>query len=117
MESIQEYINHLDGDAKAWMSEFVNHMETNYPFLEVTMLDNIPTYIFDNTFIAFAANDQHFTLYTHDYYNVDELKSANIKDLFGKGCIRINYTNAESKPILFYLIHKIIGERMDMNLA
>lgn len=112
----QEYLSSLTEPAKSWMTEFIGHMETKYPFIPLTMHEELPTFKFDNTYIAFSAGENGFTLHTLDFYEIEELKTSFLKGKYEKGSITVPYEDEESKTTLYYLIQKIIFEHIDTNM-
>ena len=108
MDTIKDYIDLYEGQQRDWLVEFTNYMEKEFPNIPGAIWFKMPTYKFDDTYIAFSIAKTHFTFHTLDFDCIIELKSQLPKASFGKGCAKVKYTDTDAKAVLFQMCHQIV---------
>ena len=117
MNSVDDYVNSFEGVKKEWLTTFVTFMRENFPEIQETISYRIPTYKFDDKYIAFSSTAKdHFTFHSLDFEMIEELKNLLPRAKFGKGCAKVNYADKAAIPILFDMSRKIV-ERSRANLT
>lgn len=108
MDSVDDYVNSYDGVKKEWITIFIIFMRKSFPNVKETMWYQMPTYKFNGQYIAFSIAKNHFTLHTLDFELIEGLKNLLPKEKFGKGCVKVNYTDKAAIPVLFDVCRKIV---------
>jgi len=108
---VDKFIENLSGNAKEWVTIFVNYMRSNYSDLEEVISFQMPTYKLGSgvmrNYIAFGTGKNHFSLHTTDFEYITGLKSRLKNAGKGKGCVNVKYSNKDEMDILFDAIKDI----------
>jgi uncharacterized protein YdhG (YjbR/CyaY superfamily) len=107
--SVQEYIDNSREEAKPWLVEIFNYIETKYPTLELKILYSLPGYKFKNNYLIFGANKSYLSIHTRIFSLIDEGESYFHHINRGKGCIRIKYNQKDNMEPLKKYIDLIIS--------
>ena len=113
MASVDEYIDRFTDEKKEWLTLFINHMRENFPNVHETISYQIPTYKFNKCYIAFSVAKNHFSFHTLDFEMIEELKKELPKAKFGRGCIKVKYTEKNAIPILLEYCRRIIENNIE----
>jgi hypothetical protein len=113
----EEYLDTLDGDAKEWLSEFYKYMEKKHKQYSVIMFRQRPMYKKETNYLKgylmFTANPKHFSVHTLYFDIIEEMKTILPEAEFGKGCVKIKYKYINSKETLKKMCDKVIGKFCD----
>jgi uncharacterized protein YdhG (YjbR/CyaY superfamily) len=99
--TVDEYINAFEGEKREWLITMVTFMRDNFPELEETIFYQMPAFRLDRGYIAFSVAKDHFTYHTLDFRTIDELKSSLPSATFGRGSVKIRFSDREAIPVLF----------------
>ncbi len=117
LQTVDDYIDSLTGDAKDRIQEFVNFMRKNYSQLEEVLSFQMPTYKLGSgsmrNYIAFSAAKNHFSLHTTDFDYVTELKTKLKNGGKGKGCVNVKFTDKDEFDILLKAISEIYSRNYE----
>lgn len=108
---VDVFIDGLDGDAKDWISYFVEYMRKNHSDLDESIYFTRPTYKLtgkNKNYIMFSNAKNHFSFNTLDFEYIKILQSKLTKGGKGKGCANVPYKNIEEREIIISAIEEII---------
>lgn len=109
---VNQHLELLEGDARAWMNFFVGYMRENHSELEEVISFQMPTYKLGSgkqrNYIAFSTAKAHFSMHTMDFEYIVILKEKLRKPGKGKGCVNVSYENEDERTVLIEGIEEII---------
>lgn len=103
-ESINEYINSLDENAKKDVSDFENFMKAEFPQIVPKISFSMPMWwvgpkMYDG-YVAVSAAKKHYSVHFHDENYISQLKSLLPNCTFGKRCINVKYGDKDTISVV-----------------
>lgn len=102
--TVEEYLDSLDEPARTWVSEFVDDTATRYPSVPLVMFRQRPMFKFGTSYqqgyVMFTAARTHFTVHSVEFDLIDELRTRLPRAGFGKGSVKVRFTDVAAKPVL-----------------
>ena len=107
--TVEEYVNSCNATQKHWLVQLLEYMRATFPDIQETISYQIPTFKWNKNYIAFSVASKHIALHSLDFELVAQSKTWFPKAKFGKGCVKVAYTDHEYLPELYKLCDKIVG--------
>lgn len=112
-DDAEAYIASLPEVAQAWMREFTEYVATTYPSVPYLMFRGRPMFKFEGTYqkgyVMFTAAAKHFTAHAIDFDLIVEWQPRFPKASFGRGSIKIPYTDVASKEPLREFVDAVMA--------
>lgn len=104
IETVEQYLEALNPEGKAWVGEFINYVLVKYPERKITMFRQCPMFkkkdSYLDGYVMFTAAKTHFSFHTLNFTIITKAKNLLPKAEFGKGSIKVKYKDIEVKPII-----------------
>lgn len=97
LNTVDEYLASLGGEAKEWAETFVRFMRENYPGVSEGLSYQIPTYISESTLMAFSVTKTQFTFQVANGAVLDELREKMPYASFGKNKLRVPLERTDAR--------------------
>ncbi|MBN2005359.1 MAG: hypothetical protein JXA21_18525 [Anaerolineae bacterium] len=108
----EEYLASVGEPGRTWLEEFFAYMREKHPELKITMFRQCPMYKFKQSYldgyVMFTVAKTHFTFHTLDFDLIEEMKSKMPRAGFGKGSIKVKFTDTAAIPELKTLCDRVI---------
>ncbi len=104
----QQYVDSLETPARAWVGEFLAYMAEKYPAFPPVMFRQRPMCKIGASYLLFTAAQQHFTLHTLNFSLIEALKADLPHADYGKGCVKVKFSDVAAKPRLFALCDEVV---------
>ncbi len=113
MDTVEEYLDSLPEPARAWVAEFVNDTATHYPSVPLLMFRQRPMFKFGSAYqqgyVMFTAAKTHFAVHSVEFDLIEKLKTELPKAQFGKGAVKVRFTDQAAKPVLFRYVADVMA--------
>ena len=104
MNTVEEYLASLPELARGWVSEFIDDTGAHYPSVPLVMFRQRPMFKFGASYqqgyVMFTAAKTHFTVHSVEFDLIQQLRPRLPKAQFGKGSVKVRFTDLAAKPIL-----------------
>ncbi len=104
MNTVDEYLATLPEPARGWVSEFIDDTGAHYPSVPLVMFRQRPMFKFGASYqqgyVMFTAAKTHFTVHSVEFDLIQQLRPRLPKAQFGKGSVKVRFTDDAAKPIL-----------------
>jgi hypothetical protein len=104
----QEYVDTMDSMGKEWLVEFLSYMDKTYSHIQPIMFRQRPMYKVGKSYVLFAVAKEHFTVHTLDFDIIEKMKTILPKSKFGKGCVKVKFTDKDAIPHLKTLCDEVV---------
>lgn len=108
LTTVQEYVDSLNGQGKEWLVEFLSYMNETHSHLKPIMYRQRPMFKVGKSYVFFTVAKTHFTIHTLNFEIIEEMKKVLPTSAFGKGCVKVKFSNFEAKPLLKEMCDKIV---------
>lgn len=112
-ETPQQYIESLPVVAQEWMNAFIEYTATKYPQVPLVMFRQRPMFKFTDKYtegyVMFTAAKTHFTVHSMEFDLVEAMKAKLPKASFGKGSIKVKFSDVAAKPVLFEYVDAVMA--------
>jgi uncharacterized protein YdhG (YjbR/CyaY superfamily) len=103
-DTVQDYIDALNGIQKQSVIDFVDFMKTEFPLITPKISFSMPMWrlgekMYDG-YVAVSAAKNHFSIHFHEENYINILKEALPDCGFGKKCINIKYGDKKSIAVV-----------------
>ncbi len=115
MDTVQEYLQSLEGGGKKLLSEFLGYMDENYPQLKPVMFRQRPMYKTGKSYVYFTVAKEHFSVHTLNFELIERLKQTLATADFGKGCVKVRFADEGAVPVLKRLCDDIVSLNISDN--
>ena len=106
--TIEDYINGCNETQKQWLVKMLDYVREKHPNLQETISYQMPTFKWNKNYISFSVATNHISLHSLDFELVVMAKEWFPKAKFGKGCVKVAYSDQEYLPELYKLCDRII---------
>lgn len=110
--SNEDYIASLPEVPAAWVREFQAYVATTYPWVPLVMFRSVPMFKFGTSYldgyVMFTAAKAHFTTHALEFDLIEELQGRLPSASFGKGSIKVKYTDEAAKPVLYEFVDEVM---------
>lgn len=103
-----EYVETLSGPGCEWLAEFLQYMGSRHPDITPVMFRQRPMFKIGKSYVMFTVAKEHFTLHTLNFDLVEGLKAILPKAEFGKGSVKVKFSDTIAKPVLKGFCDEII---------
>jgi uncharacterized protein YdhG (YjbR/CyaY superfamily) len=112
MDTVEEYLDSLPEPARTWVSEFVDDTAAHYPSVPPVMFRQRPMFKFGSSYqqgyVMFTAAKAHFTVHSVEFELIEQLKTRLPRAGFGKGSVKVRFTDEAAKPALFDYVARVM---------
>ncbi|MEE3852979.1 hypothetical protein VZC37_21760 [Gordonia sp. LSe1-13] len=112
-QSPEEYIGAQSELAQEWLREFHDYVEQHYPSVPLIMFRGVPMFRFEDSYlkgyVMFTAASRTMSAHAIDFDLVDVAKAKVGGSQPAKGCVKVKYTDAASKPAVYTLIDAVMA--------
>jgi len=112
MDAAEQYIESLPEVARSWMREFTEYTATHYPSVPYVMFRGRPMFRFEGTYqkgyVMFTAAARHLTAHALDFDLIVEMKPRFPRATFGRGSIKVLYTDEAAKGPLREFVDEVM---------
>lgn len=108
LQTPQEYIESIPSPGKEWLEEFHEYMKTEHGEFQPVMFRQRPMFKVGKSYLMFTAAKEHFTLHTLNFDLIEEVKAKLPRASFGKGSVKVKFSDVEAKPILKALCDEVM---------
>ena len=113
-ESLEQYIAAQQPIAQEWLREFHAYVERHYPSVPAIMFRGVPMFRFGDSYlkgyVMFTATLKEMSAHAIDFDLVDAAKAAVGGSQPAKGCVKVKFTDAASKPIVVDMIDAVMAK-------
>lgn len=104
MTTVAEYLESLPEPGRSWVQEFVDDTAAHYPSVRPVLFRQRPMFKFGASYrqgyVMFTAAKTHFTVHSVEFDLIEQLKRRLPAAQFGKGSVKVRFTDQAAKPIL-----------------
>lgn len=104
LTTVAQYLDSLPEPARSWVTEFVDDTAAHYPSVPLVMFRQRPMFKFGASYqrgyVMFTAAKTHFTVHSVEFDLIEQLRHRLPTAQFGKGSVKVRFTDAAAKPIL-----------------
>lgn len=104
IETVEQYLETLNPEGKAWVGEFIDYVLGKYPERKITMFRQRPMFKKKDSYlegyVMFTAAKTHFSFHTLNFDIITKAKSLLPNAGFGKGVLKVKYKDIEAKSII-----------------
>jgi hypothetical protein len=113
LETVEEYLDSLAEPARSWVAEFVADTREHYPSVPPFMFRQRPMFKFGRSYqqgyVMFTAARAHFSVHSVEFDLIEQLKADLPGATFGKGNVKVRYTDEAAKPVLYDYVAKVMA--------
>jgi uncharacterized protein YdhG (YjbR/CyaY superfamily) len=114
LKTPQEYVDTLTGAGKEWLIEFLSYMDETHSSLKPIMYRQRPMYKIGKSYVFFTVAKEHLTVHTLDFDIIEKMKTILPKADFGKGCVKVKFSDANAKPQLKAMCDEVVKKNIDI---
>ncbi len=104
----KEYADSLDEAGKSWLTEFLQYMDEAHGDIPPIMFRQRPMFKVGQSYVLFSVAKTYFTVHTLNFDLIETLHDTLPRASFGKGCVKVKFSDDAAKPILKALIDEIV---------
>ncbi len=108
----EQYLDSIEGPGRDWLQEFYDHMKRRHPDIAPVMFRQRPMYKVGKSYVMFTAAASHFSVHTLNFELIEALKRDLPKAAYGKGCVKVRFTDKAALPALKALVDQAIALNM-----
>jgi uncharacterized protein YdhG (YjbR/CyaY superfamily) len=106
--SIEEFVEDCTEVQREHVLPLLDYMRRKYPEWKEGLSYQMPMFRFKKQYIAFSVATRHFSLHSLDFELIASAKELFPKAEFGKGCVKVSYTEPEPFERLFGICDSIV---------
>ena len=112
-ETPEEYLAAQPPEGQAWVREFHSYVAAHYPSVPLIMFRGVPMFRFGDSYlkgyVMFTATQKEMSAHAIDFDLVDAAKTAVGGSQPAKGCVKVKYTDAGAKPVVYELVDAVMA--------
>ncbi len=108
----QEYVDSLSSPGREWLQEFLAYMTQKYPDIAPVMFRQRPMFKVGKSYVMFTVAKEHFSLHTLNFDLIENIRGVLSKADFGKGCVKVRFSDTAAKPVLKELCDEVVRLNM-----
>jgi hypothetical protein len=113
IETVSQYLDSLPEVARAWAAEFIDDTAARYPSVPLILFRQRPMFKFGRSYqqgyVMFTAAKAHFSVHSVEFDLIEELKAELPGAAFGKGNVKVRFTDEAAKPVLYDYVAKVMA--------
>jgi len=108
MTTVEEYVASCTEQQRARLVPLLDHMRQTHPDWEERLSYQMPMFKLGKQYIAFSVAAKHLSLHSLDFETIASAKELFPRAAFGKGCVKIPYSEPEPLERLYSLCDQIV---------
>ncbi len=106
----EQYLESIEGPGRSWLKVFYDYMDKRHPDVAPVMFRQRPMFKVGKSYVMFTAAARHFSVHTMNFELIDEMKQKLPKADYGKGCVKVRFTDDAAIPALEALVDRVIEQ-------
>ncbi len=104
----EAYAASLDSPGKDWLVDFLGYMAERHGDITPVMFRQRPMYKVGKSYVLFNVAKSHISVHTMNFDLIEGLKGQLPGADFGKGCVKVKFTDEAARPVLRALCDEVV---------
>ncbi len=108
LQTPEDYLRSLPEPGSAWLRAFLDYFASHHSDISPIMFRQRPMFRVGKSYLLFSVAKTHFSVHTMNFDLIESLRETLPKADFGKGCVKVKFSDEGAKPVLFALCDEVI---------